>query len=489
MKRGFLIFALIGVIGLSLGYFFHPTIAYKEEAAKPAVYNLSPAQFATGPLISLEEAFIQVAEEIKLSVVNLSIEKRVRGRGSHFRGFNDDFFRSPFDDLFKRFFDDFEREHKTRSLGSGVIVDERGYILTNNHVIKGADEIKVKLSDGREFAGKVRGQDSKTDLALIKIEARDRLPVARLGNSDEIKIGSWAIAIGNPFGLEHTVTVGVVSAKGRAIGAAAYEDFIQTDASINPGNSGGPLTNIKGEVIGINTAIVAGGQGIGFAIPINMAKRVLDSLITKGKVTRPWLGVVIQDITPPLARHFGVEPREGVLISEVTPNGPADDAGLRRGDVITEIDGKRVDSAHKLQREILGKRVRGRVGLLVLRDGKERMRYAVLEEMPEEGRIIGQREEVGSKLGITVQSLTPELARNFDLDPDEEGVVVVDVERGSPADLGGLRRRDLIKEINHHPIRDLKDLRKEIDKIDLQRGAVFLIKREGHQMYVSITIG
>ena len=240
--------------------------------------------------------------------------------------------------------------HKQRSLGSGFIISDEGYILTNNHVVAGADEINVKLSDGREFKGVLKGSDEKLDLALVKITAKDHLPVAPLGDSDAIEVGEWVLAIGNPFGLSQTVTAGIVSAKGRVIGSGPYDDFIQTDASINPGNSGGPLFNAKGEVIGINTAIVAGGQGIGFAIPVNMAKSVITQLRETGKVTRGWLGVSVQPVTPDLAKSFGMKNDKGALVSEVMKDSPAEKAGFKVGDIILEFDGKAITDMHELPR-------------------------------------------------------------------------------------------------------------------------------------------
>lgn len=488
MKKRIFLFLLLGTfIGLAIGYSLHPSITCKGHPA----YKLSPAQYDTGPLINLEETFIAVAEEIKPSVVNLSIEKSVRGGGPFFGGFDDDFFGSPFNDIFKRFFDNYERRYKTKSLGSGVIIDRRGYILTNNHVIEGADEIKVRLLDGRSFNGRVKGQDPKSDLALIKIEAKDDLPVVRLGDSDKIRIGSWAIAIGNPFGLEHTVTVGVVSAKGRAIGAATYEDFIQTDASINPGNSGGPLCNIRGEVIGINTAIVAGGQGIGFAIPINMAKKIINDLIEKGKVSRAYLGVTIQNITEELARYFQTEPGEGVLISDVMRNSPAKESGLREGDIIKEINGKKLHSAHELQREVSSRNVGEKVRLLVLRDGSKVNITATLRELPsskEEGLALKEEEGSSSSLGLSVEPFTKELGRKLNIDEDEEGVIITDVRPGSPGDLAGLKEGDLIKEINRKPVKNISSFNQVVKEIDLKKGAIFLINRQGQKVFVSLTM-
>lgn len=487
MKK-IIFFIIIGIImGYGLGYSIHPKISSNKSL--PIV--LTQAQHTESPLYNLEESFIGIAEEVKPAVVNLRIEKKVKGAGrwgTFFHDFEDRFFKSPFDDLFGRFFDEFEQEHKIRSLGSGLIVDKQGYILTNHHVIQGADEIKVKLIDGREFDGKVKGTDSKTDLALIKIEARDSLPVVRLGDSDKVKIGSWAIAIGNPFGLEHTVTIGVVSAKGRAIGATTYEDFIQTDASINPGNSGGPLVNLRGEVIGINTAIVAGGQGIGFAIPINMAKQVIDALITKGKVTRAWLGVTIQDLTEELARHFNVKPREGVVVADIVKDSPADRAGFREGDIIKKIDEKAVSQPRELQREVAKKIPGDSARLTVLRNGRERTLIATLEEMPSQPERISQKETPSSSLGIIVQNLTPSLARRYKLDEKEKGVIITDIQRGSFADVAGLQVGDLIKEINHKRINNLEDFEKGTEKIDQTKGMLFLINRAGQKTFISLTI-
>ena len=262
------------------------------------------------------------------------------------------------DDFFDRFFGDIpQREFKQRSLGSGFIISADGYIITNNHVVEQADKIIVKLSDGKEYEAKVIGKDAKTDIALIKIKATDSLPVAETGDSDKLRVGDWVVAIGNPFGLEQTVTAGIVSAKGRVIGAGPYDNFIQTDASINPGNSGGPLFNMEGKVVGINTAIVAQGQGIGFAIPISMAKSILPDLKSTGKVTRGWLGVSVQDITEDIAKSMKLKDRNGALIADVFTGDPADKAGLKAGDVVTEINGKKIKDTHELLMLIAGFRV------------------------------------------------------------------------------------------------------------------------------------
>ena len=292
--------------------------------------------------------FVSLAEQLKPAVVNIGTAKTVKPRTPSYPGPQ-----GPHGDMFEEFFERFFRNapqspRKERSLGSGFIISQDGYILTNDHVVDGADEIKVKLSDGREFTGEIRGLDPKLDLALIKIDAGEDLPVARLGDSEAIKVGEWVMAIGNPFGLEQTVTVGIVSAKGRVIGAGPYDDFIQTDASINPGNSGGPLFNMRGEVVGINTAIVAQGQGIGFAIPVNMAKQIIPQLRDEGRVTRGWLGVTVQALNKELADSFGLDSTHGALVNEVIEDSPADKAGLKRGDIIVEYDGTRVDELNDL---------------------------------------------------------------------------------------------------------------------------------------------
>jgi Do/DeqQ family serine protease len=292
-----------------------------------------------------------VAELVTPAVVNISTVMSGKGRtpSEMYRPFgNDQFFR----DFFDRFFEGSPRRRQQNSLGSGLIIDKGGLILTNHHVVKDADEITVRFSNKQETKGKVVGVDPKTDLAVIRVEAKEDLPVVMLGNSDGLRVGDWAIAIGNPFGLDHTLTVGVVSATGRSeVGITTFENFIQTDASINPGNSGGPLLNIRGEVIGINTAIVASGQGIGFAIPVNMARKIMDDLVRKGKVTRGWLGVGIQPVTPELAKSFKLD-QEGVLINQIMPKSPAQAAGLKVGDLILGIDGKSVKDPRELQQII-----------------------------------------------------------------------------------------------------------------------------------------
>ena len=367
-KKLFKVFslALYALVFLSLGIYLHANLA-----KAPAPLRSSSPAGAVIPdrsTLNIENAFVKVAEGVTPAVVNISTVGKERSPSHLFRPFgNDPFFR----DFFDRFFEGFPKAKRQMSLGSGVIIDKGGYILTNNHVVKDADEITVKLANKKEYKSRVVGIDPKTDLAVIKVNADEDLPVAVLGDSDALKVGEWALAIGNPFGLDHTVTVGVISATGRSdVGIATYENFIQTDASINPGNSGGPLLNIKGEVIGINTAIIASGQGIGFAIPINMAKKVIDDLIKRGKVTRGWLGVGIQPLTPELAKSLGLSLEEGVLINRVMPKSPAEAAGLKEGDVITSVDGKKITDSRQLQRMVAELEVGRVIELGLLRDGK-----------------------------------------------------------------------------------------------------------------------
>src|SRR2546422_8445946 len=345
--------------------------AYAEPRTQP---TLDPRAL----LHALEEAFTTVADRVTPAVVNVSTVPRKQSAEETPERFRE-FFGEEF---YERFFRRRPRVFP-RASGSGVTVDPRGYILTNNHVIENAQDITVRLSDGRKFTAKLVGRDPKTDLAVLKVEAPSPLPAAELGDSDHLRVGQWAIAIGNPFGLDRTVTVGIISATARnRVGVATYENFIQTDASINPGNSGGPLLNVDGKVIGINTAIVAAGQGIGFSIPINEAKGVMAQLIAKGRVVRGWLGVVIQDITDDLAASFGVREREGVLVADVMKGGPAEAAGLRAGDVVVELNGTRIREVPDLQRRIAGVAPGRKVRVVVVRDGARQPATVTLGEMP-----------------------------------------------------------------------------------------------------------
>jgi len=414
------------------------------------------------------DSFSNLAESASPAVVNIRTVKTIKGGGRVFRHFQKGPFGDddPMKDFFDRFFDeDQKRDFKQRSLGSGFIIDKDGYIVTNNHVIDNADKIVVILNDEKEFEAQIVGRDKNTDLALIKIESNRNLPVLQFGDSDALKVGQWVVAIGNPFGLEQTVTAGIVSAKGRVIGSGPYDDFIQTDASINPGNSGGPLLNMKGEVVGINTAIVAGGQGIGFAIPVNLAKNIIVQLKSTGEVTRGWLGVGIQDISEEVAEYYGIKEKKGVLVTEVFPGDPADLAGIKPKDIILSVNGKAVDNARQLTGMIADIRVGDKIQIKINRNGKTQtidVKIAKREETKIIGRSTQEREQ--TQLGIQASEITPETARRFNL-KDTAGVIVVGVDPESKAAEAGLQVHDVIREINHKNITSVSDLNKTIDAI------------------------
>jgi Do/DeqQ family serine protease len=440
---------------------------------------------------SLGQAFVEVAKKVQPAVVNITTEKTVTMKP--WERFGDDFFKgSPFEDFFKGFgFSPREKEkeyrQKQRSGGSGVIVDKEGYVLTNNHVVEGVDKVKVRLNDGREFPATVKGQDKRTDLAVLQIKSKD-LPSAPLGDSDKLEVGEWAIAIGSPFGLEHTVTVGVISAKGRSgLGTGTYEDFIQTDASINPGNSGGPLLNIDGEVIGINAMIIQPGTGIGFAIPINMAKEILNDLITQGKVVRPWLGISAQDLTPEMMEHFKVKEKDGVLVGQVYPGTGAEKAGLASGDIIKSVDDKPVKNVNELVREILKKKVGQKVKLSLIRDGKTMMLDVTTSTQPDKPEMAKEKgsRESEERLGARVQELTPQLASRYGISGVKRGVVVIGVDDGSVADEIGLQEGDVIQEINRKKIESMKDFDKAVRDASLEKGILFHIYRRGSSFYLT----
>jgi serine protease Do len=424
--------------------------------------------------------FTDLAQKAKPGVVNIRTVKIVKGGGRVFRHF----FGKPFgdNDPFKDFHDQFtnqdpQREFKQSSLGSGFIIDREGYIVTNNHVVENADQIKVKLANEKEFDAKIIGRDPKTDLALIKIEASSDLVPLKIGNSDTLKVGTWVVAIGSPFGLEQTVTAGIVSAKGRILGSGPYDDFIQTDASINPGNSGGPLINLKGEVVGINTAIIASGQGIGFAIPINLADGIITQLKTSGEVTRGWLGVGIQDLTPELAEYYKVKNEKGVLVINVFKGDPADKGGIRAKDIIIEIDGKPVPTARELSSTIAGIAVGKKSAIVLIREGKKKTVYIKIAKRQDD-ESLAQRETGGSdELGLMASELTPEIAGQLGFDENEKGVIITGVKPGSKGEQAGVHQGDLIKEINRRPVSALNDYHKKMQNIKKGEIIHLLIKR------------
>ena len=468
--RGLFLIAMVALLFLSMG----PTFSKGAETGVQPYPN-APASFT------------ELVKRVGPEVVNISTTKVIK-RGPMPRAFGNegpwrDFFG---DDFFERFFGQMPKEHKQRSLGSGVIIDpQKGYILTNNHVIAGADEITVRLDDGKEYNAEVVGRDPKTDLALIRTKvALDVEGGAPLGDSNKAEIGEWVMAIGNPFGLERTVTVGILSAKGRVIGAGPYDDFLQTDAAINPGNSGGPLFNMRGEVIGINTAIVASGQGIGFAIPINMAKELLPQL-EKGKVTRGWLGVSIQEVTEDIAKSFKLKDAKGALVAEVMEDTPAQQGGMERGDIITSFDGKEVETPNDLQRIVASTSPDKGVKVKVIRDGKIKTLTVKVGTMPEE--TTETEKAITTDLGLTVQTLTPDLAEQFNWSRDEKGVLITGVDPSGAGAEVGLRRGDLIKEIDRQNVESTEDYSRIVGKAKKGESLLFLIKRGTRTFYITLT--
>jgi serine protease Do len=434
-------------------------------------------------------SFAQLVKEARDSVVNISTVKIIK---------REQFFRSPFgqddalNDMFERFFGDrIPRESRQTSLGSGFIIDKEGYILTNNHVVEQTDEIKVKLANNKEYNAEIVGRDPKTELALIRIEAEEDLKPLPMGDSEELEVGDWVLAIGNPFGLDHTLTVGVVSAKGRtAVGITDYEDFIQTDAAINPGNSGGPLINLKGEAIGINSAILSqsgGYMGIGFAIPINMAKDLVPQL-KKGKVIRGWLGVSIQGITPELKEKFNLDKAEGALVSEVNSGGPAEKAGIKQGDVIVSFDGKKIRDTSELPFVVASTPVGKTVTVEAIRSGKKKRFEVVIAKLEDETEAGETPAEEKADLGMTVDEMTPALARQLGLS-EGTGLVVVEVEGNSPAEEAGIARGDVIQAIDHEPVNDVETYKKKIGRYKEGDVVLFYVKkRNGPTLYLTLKV-
>jgi serine protease Do len=390
------------------------------------------------------------------------------------------------EEMWRRFFGGPNPRRRQQGLGSGFIIDQDGSILTNNHVVENADKITVKLATGEEYQAKVIGRDGKTDIAVIKIEAKSVLPTAPLGDSDRLEVGEWVLAIGNPFGLDNTVTSGIVSAKGRHLGSGPYDSFIQTDASINPGNSGGPLINLRGEVVGINSAIftqTGGNIGIGFAIPINLVKELLPQLKGKGKVTRGFLGVQIQRVTPEIAESLGLERSRGALVASLSKDAPAEKAGVKVGDVIVEFDGKEIKDSNDLPIIVARTPVGQKVRMKVLRDRKEVTLNIAIGELKEEEVVASVKEK--GELGLTLQNVTPQIAESLGL-AKAEGLIISAVEPGSPAEEAGLRRGDLVLEVNRKPVRTVDDYRKAVAESPKDRGILFLVQRGDSNLFLAL---
>jgi serine protease Do len=439
--------------------------------------------------------FVGLAEKLEPSVVNISTSQAPNTRSSapeSFGGQNPFGGNDQLNEFWRRFFgDQFAAPGSPsvprRGLGSGFIIEPEGLILTNNHVIENAEKITVRLSDEREFEAKVVGRDPRTDLAVIRINASENdFPAAPLGNSSQLQVGEWVVAMGSPFGLDNTLTAGVVSAKGRQIGAGPYDNFIQTDASINPGNSGGPLVNLRGEVVGVNTAIFSrtgGNLGIGFAIPIDAAREILPELIKTGKVTRGWLGVNIQRITPEIAKALGLENSSGALVSNVMEDSPAARAGVQTGDVIVEFAGEKVADSSKLPAIVAGIDVGESVKMTVIR-GKKRVPLTVKVGELKDEEVVAAAPESGN-LGMTVQNLTPALAKTLGLER-AQGVVITSVEPQSAAAEAGLQRGDVILEVNRQKIADAAELRKNVDQVKAGDNLLFLVQRSGNNLFLAL---
>jgi serine protease Do len=473
------LFVVIGVIiGLMISSNFNFfSNGYTQETIPKESVDL---------LTKINKATEDVVKATKPAVVNITSTKTVHMQGVQSPFSNDPFFREFFGNRFRQF--ETPKDFKQSGVGSGVIVDRDGYILTNNHVIQDADEIKVRVSDKETYKGKVIGTDPKTDLAVIKISASG-LPVIKLGDSDQLKVGDMVIAIGNPLGLNQTVTTGIISATGRAnVGIADYEDFIQTDAAINPGNSGGALVNARGELIGINTAIFStsgGYQGIGFAIPSNMAKTVMEKLIRHGKVVRGWLGVAIQPITPDLAKELGLKSDKGALIADVTEGGPAEKAGLKTGDVITELNGKPVDDVRELRNMIADVTPGKEVTIGYVRGGQSRTLQVVIQELPAKIHQAAAGKTARQFAGVSVQNLTPDIRNSLSLPPRVNGVVVSQVYPGSPAGQV-LAQGDVIMEVNRTKVRNVAEYQAAISGVKPGQSVLLLIYRNGSSLFVTL---
>ena len=483
MTTGLLVLVAMAALTFGHGVWERGNESRLTGAIDSLVLNGTPAAVAAprASTVMVPANFTELAEKARAGVVNIRTVKNTKEGGPVFRHF---FGRNPFrrDDPFRDFFGP-QREFKQRSLGSGFLIDDDGFIVTNNHVVENADQIKVRLYDETEYDAEIVGRDPKTDIALIRIKPNGHdLKPLNLGNSDSLPVGSWVVAIGSPFGLEQTVTAGIVSAKGRIIGSGPYDDFIQTDASINPGNSGGPLLNLEGEVVGINTAIVASGQGIGFAIPINLADGIIAQLKDTGEVSRGWLGVGIQNLTPELAEYYRLDQKEGVLVTQVYEGDPADEAGIEEGDIIVGIDGKDVKTSRELSRKVAEAGVGNKMRINLLRDGRDETVSVKLAKRPDQEPTLARGEARSDDLGLRVRDIDPEIAEKLGVSPDQNGVVVVQLDPESQTAQAGVRRGDIIVEINREPIKNIKDYRAQVDNIDKGDTVQMLLRRGGGGM-------
>src|SRR5262245_6317761 len=476
------------VAGVGLGAFS----ATRAELRRPVLMAQSQP-VAPIPILPVQMppqggTFASVADAIKPAVININTVSRASGPQG----------RTPFEEyfgeeFFRRFFGELPERIPQRSLGSGVIVDPSGIALTNAHVVDKATEIEVVTLDGGKHKAKVIGVDKKTDLAVLKLDdGKGTFKYARLGDSDRMQVGDWVLAVGSPFGLQATVTAGIISAKARQLDQGPFDDFLQTDAAINPGNSGGPLVNLQSEVIGINTAIVAGWSGIGFAIPSNMARKIYTELKDKGRVTRGWMGVSIQPLTPELARSFGSKDAKGVLINEVMPESPAAKAGLKPGDILLEFDGRPMEGPGDLQRAVGFFSPDRSAKVKIWRDQAEKTLEVKVGQAPDERQAQQQRPGGGSRarsmLGLEVRPVTPEIARQLNL-RTTEGVIVVRVEDGSSAAEAGVQRGDVVKQLNGQTVKTMADYERLTREMKEGDPLTVLLQRGPMSLYVAFRVG
>jgi serine protease Do len=461
-------------------------LASHLQLTKPAAAGDSrPLLQDTGPVPGLPGSFAALVQNQGSTVVNIKVTK-IEKAGFP-QGLSSP--EGPYGDLFKHFFQGLPQSpeaYRMQGAGSGVIISRDGYIVTNYHVVKGANDVTVTLADRQEYKARVVGKDPKTDLAVLKIDPKGTLHAATLGDSSQLKVGDWVLAIGNPFGLSNTVTAGIVSAKGRIIGAGPYDDFIQTDAPINPGNSGGPLFNMKGEVVGINTAIVPNGQGIGFAIPVNEAKPIIPQLISTGEVTRGYIGVSIQAITPGLAKAMNLKDERGALVSEVVPGSPADKGGLKPGDVITAFNQNKINGPRDLSSFVAQTRVGQEAKVAILRDGSEKQLTLKVEKFgPREAKVEKSPSPDRGKWGLGLEDLNPQM-KGLPGSKGSQGVLVADVQPGSPADLAGVHPGDILLSVNRQPVHSAKQAVEVISKVKDSHSLLLLLRRSEGTFFAAL---